>query len=113
MKKDVEVFLRHIFESIGLIESYTSNITKLDFFKSQQAQDAVIRRLEIIGEAAKSVPPEYRKKYQQIPWKEIAGMRDILVHEYFGVDLDLTWRTVQEDIPALKQNLSSILGAEK
>lgn len=68
-----------------------------------QVQDTVIRRIEIIGEATKNLPAEIKNKYKDVAWKEIAGMRYILIHEYFGVDIDLTWRVVEEDAPELKK----------
>jgi uncharacterized protein with HEPN domain len=104
--KDVNAFIKHILESISLIEIYTTQITIDDFLKSQQIQDAVIRRLEIIGEASKNIPPEFKQAHPAIPWREITGMRDILIHEYFGVDLMLTWKTIQENLPILKRELS-------
>jgi uncharacterized protein with HEPN domain len=97
-------------ESINLIEVYTVRISKEDFLKSEQIQDAVMRRLEIIGEASKKIPAIIKAQHPDIPWREMAGMRDILVHEYFGVDLELTWTTVKESLPDLKQQLSSIIG---
>jgi uncharacterized protein with HEPN domain len=102
----VSVFIEHILESISLIETYTSQISKEDFLNSRQIQDAVMRRLEIIGEASKNIPPEFRKAHLNIPWREITGMRDILIHEYFGVDLVLTWKTIKENLPVLKRELS-------
>jgi uncharacterized protein with HEPN domain len=105
LKRDLDVFKDHILASISLIESYTAHISKDDFLKSRQIQDAVMRRLEIIGEATKNIPSSFRKDHSDIPWREIAGMRDVLIHEYFGVDLELTWKTVKENLPDLKQKL--------
>ena len=95
MRKDAKTFVEHILECIELIEKYTRNKTKQDFLDSIQLQDAVIRRLEVIGEAVKSIPDEVKKRYPEIPWREIAGMRDVLIHEYFSVDLELTWETIK------------------
>jgi uncharacterized protein with HEPN domain len=109
LKKDQLTFIEHILESISLIEKYTDKLSKEDFLKSQSVQDAVIRRLEIIGEATKNINSGFKKDHSEIPWKKIAGMRDVLIHEYFGVDLELTWKTVKEDLPHLKQRLSQIV----
>ena len=89
MKKGAGIFIEHILECIERIEEYTKEVTKEDFLDSVQLQDAVIRRIEIIGEAVKCVPMELKTKYSNIAWKEIAGMRDILIHDYLGVDLEL------------------------
>jgi uncharacterized protein with HEPN domain len=113
LKRDLSAFIAHILESISLIESYTSQMSREDFLKSRQIQDAVMRRLEVIGEATKNIPPGFREEHPDIPWREIAGMRDVLIHEYFGVDLELTWRTVKENIPYLKQKLSQIAATLK
>ncbi|MBI3583667.1 MAG: DUF86 domain-containing protein [Nitrospinae bacterium] len=108
MMKDAKTFIDHILDCIKLIEKYTNNKTENDFFDSTQLQDSVIRRIEIIGEAVKNIPDEIKTKYPLIPWKKIAGMRDMLIHEYFGIDLELTWEVVIRDIPKLKKKILKI-----
>lgn len=110
MKKDISIFLKHILESIERIEEFTKGISKEKFLDLVQLQDAVIRRLEIIGEAVKNLPPEFRKKHADVPWNEIVRTRDKLIHGYFGVDLTLTLDIVKKDLPDLKKKIKKILG---
>lgn len=112
MKKDPKVFIGHIIESIELIEQYAKKLT-IDKFKQEIAmQDAIIRRLEIIGEAVKNIPLTFKAKHPEIPWKQMAGMRDILIHEYFDVDLALTWSVVTLKLPLLKSQLQNLFSKD-
>jgi len=106
--KDPTVFVSHILECIEKVEEYTENKSKQDFLDSTQLQDAVIRRIEIIGEAVRNIPDRVQQEYPQIRWEEAKGMRNILIHEYFGVDLELTWQVVQRDLPELKEQMEKL-----
>lgn len=108
-KKDPKIFLKHILESIEQIEGNIKNLSEDKFFDSIPTQDAVVRRLEIIGEAVKNLPSSFRNKHSKIPWKKIAGLRDVLIHEYFGVDVDLVWKIANKDIPKLKKQIAELL----
>ncbi|NOR85950.1 DUF86 domain-containing protein [archaeon] len=111
MKKDPVIFLKHILESIEIIDEFTSGISKEKFLVSVQIQDGVIRRLEIIGEAVKNLLPEFKYMHPGIEWKKIAGLRDVLIHAYFSVDLDLTWGIVKNDLPELKKKIKNIINS--
>jgi len=108
MTRDMRLYIEDILNSITKIQQYTQTIDEQDFLDNTQIQDAVLRRLEIIGEAAKNIPNDFRNKYPRIPWKNIAGLRDILIHEYFGVNLRRAWKVAKEDILDLKQELSKV-----
>ncbi len=95
-RKSPSVWLADIVKSIGLIEEYTAGISQEDFFSSPEKQDAVFRRLEIIGEAVQKLPDEFRAKHPDVPWHKAAGMRNVLIHEYFDVDEDIAWDTLKE-----------------
>ena len=101
--KNPKIFLEDILESIERIEEYTKGKTLEEFLDIYEKQDAIIKRLEIIGEAVKNIPADIKKKHPKIPWKDMAGMRDILIHEYFGVIMERIWNTAKNDIPKLKQ----------
>ncbi|MDP4039908.1 MAG: DUF86 domain-containing protein [Candidatus Pacearchaeota archaeon] len=108
-KKDSLIFLRHIIDSIKDIEEFTKGIAKSDFLKDKKLQNALIRSIEVIGEAVKNIPDNFRRRYPHIEWIKIAGMRDKLMHHYFGVNLETIWKVVEENIPELKMNIGKIL----
>ncbi len=108
MKRDVELFIEDILNSIKNIEEFSKNLDKDKFSKDNLRQSAIIRQLEIIGEAVKNIPTSFREKYPRIAWKDIAGFRDILSHAYFGVNLDRVWKIIERDLPKLKEEISRI-----
>lgn len=108
MKRDIKVYIEDILESISRIEEYVKDLDEAEFYGNSEKQDAVLRRLEIIGEAVKNIPQDIRDKYPEIPWKQIAGMRDIVIHEYFGVNLGRIWKVIQVDMKDLKNKINMI-----
>lgn len=109
MSKVHTVFLRHILDCIRTIEQYSKNLSEKKFFKSSEKQDAIIRRLEIIGEAIKDLPDEYKKKHPDVGWDRAMGTRNILIHHYLGVDLEIVWNTVTKSLPQFKKQIKSLL----
>jgi uncharacterized protein with HEPN domain len=107
--KDLNIFLEHILENIEKIDNDFLELSEVEFSKNVMLQDATLRRLEVIGEAVKNLPLSFRKKYPMIPWKKMAGMRDVLIHEYFGVDMELVWKISIKDIPRLKKQILKIV----
>lgn len=112
MKKDDSVYLRHMLDAISRIEEYTRDIQYDGFMDNHLIQDGVIRQIEIIGEATKRLSREFREENSEILWKDVAGMRDKLIHDYLGVDLDAVWDTAETDIPALKTRLRNLIEKE-
>ena len=106
-----EVYLRHISDAVAAIEEYASGVTFEAFSGNRLLKDGVVRELEIIGEATKRLSAALIAAHPEVPWRDIAGMRDKLIHEYFGVDIEAVWRTVESDIPKLKAEVEKLLGA--
>ncbi len=107
--KDPKIFLEHILDNIDKIEIDLFDLDEKSFSKDVTIQDATLRRLEVIGEAVKNLPLSFRKKHPKIFWKKMAGMRDILIHEYFGVDMELVWKISIKDVPKLKKQILKII----
>jgi uncharacterized protein with HEPN domain len=109
MKHDNSFYLQSILDSIIRIETYLKNVKETDFQQNGLLQDGVIRQLEIIGEAVKHLSNDVLSRYPLVPWQDIAGARDKLIHDYFGVDIDQIWLMACEDIPLLKIHITKIL----
>lgn len=109
MAKDFLVYLDDILESIERIEEYTRELVYEDFFENRQTQDAVMRRITIIGEAAKRIPDEISTRYAEVPWRDIADMRNKLVHEYSGIRIDQVWAVIEKNLAPLKRTVERML----
>lgn len=109
--KDDGVYLRHILEAVQRVLEYTAAGPEA-FRQDLRTQDAVIRNLQVIGEATKSVSSQMRGAHPEVPWKSMAGMRDRVVHDYFGISLDIVWDVVQNHLPPLRDSLRRILRAD-
>lgn len=109
MKKDDSIYLRHIIDAFMQIEDYMDGVSHDEFFSDKLRQDGVIRQLEIMGEAARNVSEDLRNEYPQIPWRQMIGLRNRMIHAYFNVNLQIVWEIVQGDIPDLKRETNRIL----
>ncbi len=109
MAKKPSIFLQHILESIELIEKRMQDATKEDLANNIDLQDMVVRRLEIIGEAVRNLPKEFREKHPEINWKNPADMRSVLIHLYYEVDIDILWDTITKDLPSFKNQIQDLI----
>jgi uncharacterized protein with HEPN domain len=108
-ERDDLIYLKHILDAISQVEKYAGDINCNEFMMNRMIQDAVMREIEIIGEATKNLSTELKKRDTNIHWKGMAKMRDKLIHGYFGVDLDAVWDTATKDIPELKEKIEKII----
>ena len=109
MPRDYRVYLDDILDAVTKIRDYTSGMNLEGLKNDPKTLDAVVRNLEVIGEAAKKIPDDVRRRYPAIEWKKIAGLRDILIHEYFGIDVNIIWDIVQTKLPTLKEQIKKVL----
>lgn len=103
------IFLKHISDNIIKIESFSKGISKDDLVRDEEKQYAIVRAIEIIGEAAKNLPNSLKKEHSEIIWKDIIGTRDVLIHKYFGLDLEILWNIIKVDLPDLKKKIDDII----
>lgn len=113
MKRSNYIFLFDILKSIEFIEKFTKHFTMEDFLNAEMEQFAVIRNLEIIGEAARNISDDFKKSHPRIPWRSINGFRNILVHEYFDVDMEAVWNVIANELQSLKEEISQALKNER
>ncbi len=111
-KRDPCLFLTDILEAVGRIEEYIEGYDFERFVNDRKTVDAVLRNLEIIGEAARNIPDEVRERYPSVPWRRIVGLRNVVVHHYFGVDLSVVWVIVSSQLEELKEEIEKIVEGE-
>ncbi|MBU3979186.1 DUF86 domain-containing protein [Patescibacteria group bacterium] len=109
MKRDPLIYIQDMLESIEYIKEDTQRLSEKEFSQARIVQQAVVRNIEIMGEAAQQLPKEFKVHYPTIPWRKIAATRNKIIHEYFGLKIDVIWKTIQDDLPELKRQLEQIL----
>lgn len=107
--RDITDYLQDILDAINDVEIFTASITYEQFTKDRKTLNAVVRSIEVIGEASKRLPDTLKAKYSELPWREITGMRDKLIHAYFGIDTETIWQTAKEDIPSMKKSIKKMI----
>ena len=112
-KKDWKLFAMDVLEAIEKIEKYVAGLSYKDFMEDSKTKDAVVRNLEIIGEAANQIPKDIQQKYKEVPWSQIIGMRNRLIHGYFVVDYDIVWNIVKNELLDLKVKIKEIMEKER
>jgi len=108
-KRDVKLYVKDILEAIKAIEKFVEGMNFENFKEDDKTSSAVIRKFEIIGEVTKNIPQSIKEKYPHIPWKEMAGFRDRLIHFYFGIKYDIVWDTIKLRLPELRNNIEKVL----
>ena len=111
-KRPIDLLLNDISQAIDRIEKYIKTLSFDAFSEDQKSVDAVVRNLEIIGEAASRLPDEFKEKYSEIEWYKVVGLRHRIVHAYFGIDLEIIWQILQKNLPELRQKITRIMGDE-
>ena len=111
MPRDIRLYLEEVIEAISKIERFTEDMDFNDFKNDEKTRDAVITNLLIIGEAIRNVPEDIRTKYPDIEWRKIVGLRDVLIHSYFGIDIEIIWDIITNKAPELKKNIRTILNS--
>lgn len=107
--RDYNLYIEDILEAIDRIEEYVKGLSLEEFTKNRMAIDAVVRNLEVIGEACRAIPEEIREEHSEIEWRKIIGLRNILIHQYFGIDVELIWDIIKNKLPSLKEKMRKLL----
>jgi uncharacterized protein with HEPN domain len=113
MQRDYKAYLEDIIEAAGAAREFVTGMDKGELGKDRRTRDAVVRNLEVIGEAAKKLPAQMKRDHPEVEWKKIAGLRDILVHDYFGIDMDIVWDVVQNKLPVFTEQVRRIRDESK
>lgn len=112
MKEDL-IYVSHILTAIADIKEFTGRMNKKDFFKNKMAEHAVVRNIEVIGEASKHLSTRFKERHKDIPWKDIIKMRNKVTHFYFGINYNIVWEVVKRDIPTVEEKLKAIIESKK